>query len=72
MFYHAEEAEDVIDVSVGLFDSDKWDRGARVEDWLEWGRGRVSYAEGVREGRSGGMADWAERVLRGLEGGMRG
>ncbi|KAK1776385.1 hypothetical protein QBC45DRAFT_333151 [Copromyces sp. CBS 386.78] len=72
VFYHAEKAKDVIDVSVGLFDGDMCDKGARVEDWLEWGRGRVSYAEGVREGRKGGMADWAERLLEGLEGGMRG
>ncbi|CCC08696.1 hypothetical protein SMACR_06832 [Sordaria macrospora] len=69
VFYHAEKAKDVIDVSVGLFDGD---RGARAEDWLEWGRERVSYAEEVREGRKDGMADWAERLLKGLEEGMKG
>ena len=72
MFYHAERAKDVIDVSAGLLDGSTMDMGARVEDWLEWGRARVSYAEEVRQGRKGGMADWAERLLMALEGGIKG
>ncbi|KAK3396194.1 Mss4-like protein [Sordaria brevicollis] len=70
VFYHAEKAKDVIDVSVGLFESSNG--GARAEDWLEWGSERVSFCEEVRKGREGGMADWAERLLKGLEGGLKG
>lgn len=64
----------MIDVSVGLFDGggDGCGRGARVEDWFEWGKDRVSFAECIREGRTGGIADWAERLLKGLEEGMKG
>ena len=41
-FWHCEERPDLIDVSVGLLKSPS---GARVEDWLDWETGRVSFKE---------------------------
>lgn len=41
VFWHCDERPSLIDVSVGLLQSDK----ARAEDWLEWATGRVSFAE---------------------------
>lgn len=42
VFWHCAERPDVIDVSAGLFDREK---GARVEEWLSWWKGRVSFRE---------------------------
>ncbi|KAL9101994.1 MAG: hypothetical protein Q9187_009177, partial [Circinaria calcarea] len=33
---------DLIDVSIGLMEAES---GARAEEWLEWARDKVSYAE---------------------------
>ena len=42
VFWHCEERPSVVDVSVGLLDPVE---GARVEGWLEWWTGRVSFEE---------------------------
>lgn len=42
VFWHCDERPDIIDVSVGLFDSSQ---GARVESWLDWWTDRVSFSE---------------------------
>jgi hypothetical protein len=42
VFWHCEERPDLIDVSVGLLDPKQ---GARVEGWLDWWTGRVSFEE---------------------------
>lgn len=50
VFWHDEELQDVVDVSVGLLRADE---GARAETWLAWWADRVSFAEdgdGARRG----------------------
>lgn len=42
VFWHCEERPDLVDVSVGLLDPAE---GARVERWLDWWTGRVSFEE---------------------------
>ena len=42
VFYHNDERPGLIDVSVGLMEAES---GARAEEWLEWPRDEVSYAE---------------------------
>jgi hypothetical protein len=42
VFWHCKERPDLIDVSVGLLDPKE---GARVEGWLDWWTGRVSFEE---------------------------
>ena len=42
VFYHNDKRPDLIDVSVGLMEAES---GARAEEWLEWSRDEVSYAE---------------------------
>jgi hypothetical protein len=42
VFWHCEERPSLVDVSVGLLDPAE---GARVESWLEWWTGRVSFEE---------------------------
>lgn len=42
VFWHCDERPGVVDVSVGLLDSEE---GARAEDWLEWATDRVSFEE---------------------------
>lgn len=42
VFWHCEERPELVDVSVGLLDPAQ---GARVESWLEWWTGRVSFEE---------------------------
>lgn len=41
VFWHNTERPTIIDVSVGLLRG----KGARIEDWLEWATGRVSFTE---------------------------
>ena len=41
-FWHNEVRPDLVDVSIGLLDSQE---GARVERWLDWWTGRVSFKE---------------------------
>lgn len=42
VFWHSGNRPEIVDVSVGLLDSE---RGARAEDWLEWWTERVSFEE---------------------------
>lgn len=42
VFWHCRERSELIDVSVGILDPEE---GARVERWLEWWTGRVSFKE---------------------------
>lgn len=42
VFYRANDRPDLIDVSTGLMEAES---GARAEEWLEWARDKVSYAE---------------------------
>lgn len=42
VFWHNEERPNLVDVSVGLFDPEQ---GARVDSWLDWWTGRVSFKE---------------------------
>ncbi|KFZ02532.1 hypothetical protein V500_00125 [Pseudogymnoascus sp. VKM F-4518 (FW-2643)] len=41
VFWHNTDRPELIDVSVGLFNAE----GARAEDWLDWWKERVSFAE---------------------------
>jgi hypothetical protein len=58
VFWHDKWRPEVVDVSVGLLDAKE---GARAEEWLEWWRGRVSFAEDA-EGR-GDLVSTLERGL---------
>ncbi|TVY12976.1 hypothetical protein LARI1_G009320 [Lachnellula arida] len=42
IFWHSTERPGLMDISVGLLDPEE---GARVESWLEWWTGRVSFEE---------------------------
>jgi hypothetical protein len=42
VFWHCKERPYLLDVSVGLLDPKE---GARVESWLDWWTGRVSFSE---------------------------
>jgi len=42
VFWHSTERPGLMDISVGLLDPEE---GARVESWLEWWTGRVSFEE---------------------------
>lgn len=60
VFWHCEERPEIVDVAVGLLDSQK---GARAEDWLEWWTERVSFGEmavskSLVEGLVGGLRQW--------------
>ncbi|KAL2020467.1 hypothetical protein VTK56DRAFT_8352 [Thermocarpiscus australiensis] len=68
VFWHAKHRPDLVDVSAGLLRARE---GARAESWLEWWTGRVSFAEEAGNGRRGGAKAWAERVVQGLEDGLR-
>lgn len=64
VFWHSDDRPDIVDVSVGLLDSDE---GARAEDWLEWWTGRVSFEElalnkGYISSLSQGLKNWGERI----------
>ena len=67
VFWHDSERPDLIDVSVGLLRSPS---GARAESFLEWWTGRTSFSEETKTGRTGGIADWAECLITGLESSM--
>ncbi|KAI0395204.1 hypothetical protein F5Y17DRAFT_221526 [Xylariaceae sp. FL0594] len=58
---------DLLDVSVGLLDAEE---GARAQTWLDWWTERVSFAEDADRGRRGGVAEFATRLVRGLEEGL--
>ena len=62
VFWHSGDRPDLVDVSVGLLDSE---RGARAEDWLEWWTERVSFEELAHNKPfvtllSRGLREWAE------------
>lgn len=61
VFWHDRWRPDLIDVSIGLLRADS---GALAEDWLDWFKGRVSFAEDAELGRTGAPAEWARRLLR--------
>jgi hypothetical protein len=42
VYWHCDGRPDLVDVCVGLLNSEC---GARAEDWLEWETGRVSFSE---------------------------
>lgn len=57
VFWHCDQRPSLVDVSVGLLQSD----GVRAERWLEWATGRVSFAElAVQQ-------DLIEKLEKGLE-----
>ena len=63
VFWHNDDRPDIVDVSVGLLDSE---RGARAEDWLEWWTERVSFEELAQNPKyiallSQGLKEWAEK-----------
>lgn len=68
VFWHDKWRPDLIDVSVGLFDAVE---GARAETWLEWWKGRVSFAEDAGSGRSGVIAEGAESLIQNLSTGLK-
>lgn len=62
VFWHSDNRPDIVDVSVGLLDSE---RGARAEDWLEWWTERVSFEELAQNTKyiallSQGLREWAK------------
>jgi len=63
IFWHCEWRPELLDVSVGLLDPEE---GARVENWLEWWTGRVSFEE-MAVSRSlvasleAGLKDWKQK-----------
>jgi hypothetical protein len=59
----------VVDVSVGLLRAGE---GALAEGWLDWWKGRVSFAEDAGKGRTGIAAARAEKLIGQLEGGLKG
>lgn len=64
VFWSNKTCLDLIDVSVGLFQTDT---GALAEDWLEWWKTRVSFSEDVGLGRSGWSEVWARSLISRLE-----
>jgi len=67
VFWHDYERPDLIDVSVGLL---RCSSGARAEPFLKWWTERTSFSEETRTGRTGGIADWSERLITDLESSM--
>lgn len=65
----AGDSSDVVDVSVGLLDAGAGG-GARAVEWLDWWRGRVSFAEEAGTGRWGSVRQRAEGLVTSLEEGM--
>lgn len=63
VFWHCLWRPDLVDVSVGLFDPEE---GARVESWLEWWTGRVSFEEmavstSLVKSLQGGFREWGDK-----------
>ncbi|KAK3337547.1 Mss4-like protein [Cercophora scortea] len=58
----------LLDISVGLLRASS---GARAEGWLDWWRGRVSFAEEAGVERTGVAAGWARLLVDALEAGLR-
>ncbi|KAK1830222.1 Mss4-like protein [Podospora conica] len=73
VFWHDANRPDLIDVSVGLLRSEVEGEGEGVQPYpyLYWWTERTSFAEEVRTGRDGGMAEWAGRLVEELEGALR-
>lgn len=75
VFWHDAHRPDLIDVSVGLLRCGSEDGGSspssRAYPYLYWWTERTSFAEEVRTGREGGMADWAGRLVEELEGALK-
>lgn len=63
-FWHDEWRPDLIDVSVGLFNSA---HGARVESLLDWWTSRISFAEDATLGRTGSGAVRADQLVKEVE-----
>ena len=66
VFWHCEWRPSIVDVSIGLLNPDE---GARVETWLEWWTGRVSFEElAVNRSLVGrleeGLRRWGEGRVR--------
>lgn len=76
VFWHDAHRPDLIDVSAGLLRSSS-EGGAsspsssEAYPYLYWWTERTSFAEEVRTGRDGGMADWAGRLVEELEGALK-
>lgn len=65
VFWHSSDRPSIVDVSVGLLDSE---RGARAEDWLEWWTERVSFEELALNKKyiamlSKGLREWGEKQI---------
>lgn len=75
VFWHDAHRPDLIDVSVGLLRSSSQGGGSSPSSgaypYLYWWTERTSFAEEVRTGREGGMADWAGRLVDELEGALK-
>lgn len=67
VFWHDRWRPELIDVSVGLFQSLE---GARAEDFLEWCAERVSFAEDVGNARYGQVERRARCLIESLEKGL--
>ncbi|KAF7546467.1 hypothetical protein G7Z17_g8413 [Cylindrodendrum hubeiense] len=68
VFWHDKWRPDLIDVSVGLLRAKE---GARAESWIDWWKGRVSFAEDTENGRLGSEARRARALIDSLEEGLR-
>ena len=71
VFWHCKDNRpDLIDVSVGLLDPKE---GARVESWLDWWTGRVSFSEfavskSLVASLEEGLKQWGEESMeKGVE-----
>jgi hypothetical protein len=62
VFWHCDWRPEVVDVSVGLLDG----VGSRCEGWLDWWKGRVSFAElGISKSLLGAMEEGMKLDLEG-------
>lgn len=66
VFWRGRHRPELIDVSVGLLRGE----GARVEGWLEWWTGRVSFSEEAERGRVGAEAERTRDLVSALERGL--
>lgn len=65
VFWHDAYRPDLIDVSAGIFDCPSG--SSRVESFLSWWTGRVSFSEEARTERTGFVATWAQHLITRLE-----
>ncbi|KAK7964086.1 hypothetical protein PG996_008225 [Apiospora saccharicola] len=68
IFWHDKSWPDLIEVSIGLLDAPE---GVRAETWLDWWKGRVSFAEEAGNRRQGEVAKRAVGLIQGLEHGLK-